>query len=199
MRRGRHCPTPALAVAGSRFRLRRRTASSAPDQNDPSALTSFTAIGCPLEKTRPAIPLPGGILIFSRASSSSLTATKNLRPPSRPSRTSTEASAEPTVSAAIFSRSSMPCRIGAARESESFTASITSRILALLRSSIAASGVSEFELSGMFNSSCESSGRMNSAIVKLAFKLRRLRAKRHYTDTHTLGNRGREVTNNPSN
>src|SRR5438477_586678 len=33
---------------------------SAWDQNDPSSLTSFTAIGCPLENTRPAIPFPGG-------------------------------------------------------------------------------------------------------------------------------------------
>src|SRR5882762_9143893 len=94
------------------------TALSAPDQKDPSALTSLTAIGCPVEKTSPAIPFPGGQRIFTTLASKSLTASRNLNPPSLPSRTSTDASAEPTESAATWRISSMACLSGADKEFE---------------------------------------------------------------------------------
>ncbi len=111
---------------------------SAWDQNDPSSLTSFTAIGCPLEKTRPAIPFPGGMRIFNNSSSNSLTATRNFSPPSLPSRINTDASADPTECAATPRRSSTARLSGSDNECDTSIALMASRIAAECASSPAA-------------------------------------------------------------
>src|SRR5205085_3698280 len=95
---------------------------SASDQKEPSLETSATAMGCPVEKTRPAMPLPGGILTCMSLSRTSLKATRNLRPPSFPSRTNTEAWSEPTACAVMRSRFSMEFVSGAVKELATSTA-----------------------------------------------------------------------------
>src|SRR5262249_42036098 len=80
---------------------------SASDQNEPSCSTSATAMGCCVEKTRPAMPAPGGSRKASNSSVTPLVAVRNFRPPLSPSRTSTEATAELTALLAVRNKSSM--------------------------------------------------------------------------------------------
>src|SRR3984893_13788268 len=91
---------------------------SASDQNEPSLDTSATAIGWVVEKTNPAMPAPGGRRKANNSSETPLVAVRNFKPPSSPSRTSTEATADPTDPAASCRISSIARLSGTASEFE---------------------------------------------------------------------------------
>src|ERR1700730_3471487 len=91
---------------------------SASDQKEPSLDTSATAIGWVVEKTKPAIPAPGGRRKANNSSETPLVAVRNFKPPSSPSRTSTDATAEPTDSAAKCKSSSIARLSATARQCE---------------------------------------------------------------------------------